>query len=301
MPLSATCMSILKKMPPEAKRTAIQLVTEWDSHHAGETGRWNQSQHLYKEILELEGIIAQNEANGQDPDFIESQKEELAALREQHKQHQANAPTPPYPKDEHIEREIRKIAGRKFELYLPDVKVPKGKTALEALDAKRDVIANLKAEAESFDKARLTFDEAFRQAERDIQKLAASGAPDFRGTTRLEPVIGARVDIQGETRWPMTFLNESRSIVNGGAMIAWLFKDELIARARMEIQAATREGTISLADRKARRREIAAEIIELEREEEVLFRLARKEDKHIQRRHGASMFAILQLREATKN
>jgi len=156
----------------------------------------------------------------------------------------------------------------------------------------RDEVAGLAEERERVSSAPKHSSEVKAMARRQLLALAERGRPDL--TALLHGNGQLSFTRQTETRW----LNERPVTVDGdidvSALMAWLDHDLLAARLEAEIDAQTNdEFALAAADRTARLAEIDADILSLERQEEVMIEAAEKSGQDIPRRPEASPLAIL--------
>jgi len=293
----ANLAKFTKSLHPKAQKKIATIRMAAENFAAAADGRWNRQQALVQRKNELQALIAQYRAEGMPEGNFADEIALLEQTTEQLADIANNKPTAPWPDAGDImkwlSREQRR--GAKLELFVPDVRLPKGKSALEALRDHRDSTVPLREVLKRTINAPLTVEEAEPRAIADIEKLAASGAPDFRPTMRLEE-IGINAASQGSVRWPQTMVGE-KFTGHGLAFCAWLHKDELIARAKKEIRAMSRNSALSVSDRKLRRADLERQILEAERIEEVLFEMATAAGDIVNRRRGMNLLAVLQLRE----
>jgi hypothetical protein len=152
-----------------------------------------------------------------------------------------------------------------------DAKPKKGESLESAIDRFRKRLRELAADRDAVAAAMLPAADAKAAARRQIEALAARGAPDL---TRLLEVPGA------EIAWPTTFERIQAYAANGAgaggvasvdavALVAWLCKDQMIAAAAAEIDALAGDESAALSaeERAERIAAIEAEILAVERDE----------------------------------
>ncbi|WFU34071.1 hypothetical protein QA635_06425 [Bradyrhizobium brasilense] len=131
-----------------------------------------------------------------------------------------------------------------------------------------------------------------------IEALAESGRPDAIGAVEHNEPIA----FQAQSRQV-----EIHNVPGGGAigfseqpnsigLIAWLFKDALIAALDREIDEAADDGeALTIEQRREREAEILADLLAVEREEVMLVDRAEKQGQHVAHRAGTDPLALLSI------
>lgn len=289
---------ILRTLPPPSRAKLRSIRSDEATYEGEHSGLWNAKQAAFARTQEMRAALRHAEAENVQSHHLADLREDLQdAESELAKLTERTLPTPWPRMASVLEWAARHAVGRRFEHFIPDFR-PKSGDRIEQWHEQSEAARKLALELESIDTAQLPLADAMRQVERDIDRLAAIGTPDFRPTLRLTHVGVGEAIAQGNVRFPLTFVGE-REFINGPALLAWLCRDELVSRAREALKKAARPGALSLADRKKRKGEIGAKLLEAERIEEMLFVAARasRHGASIQRRPGVNMLAVLELRE----
>jgi hypothetical protein len=169
---------------------------------------------------------------------------------------------------------------RKIE-YGPIVAPPvrKGESPLDALMRVRAEIADIEAEAKSVEKARLPTADRRKMVREQIEALAARGTP----------VVKDKL-----VAWNHIEIGPNRFIEDAIAAVAWLLKDELIARVVKMVP--DHENMLTEKDKAARLVELADHKLGLERGEESLVRAVEEQmGQPYPRRNAADPRAVLGL------
>ncbi len=190
------------------------------------------------------------------------------------------------------QRIARQPAGEKWQSKIPEIKPRKGETAQQYLDGIREQIAKENAAIRGAENAWLPESEAFAAAKVQIDRIAASGAPYFRGLYRVtNPHVGR--GRQGEVKWPENFVGSDLR-PDGFALTVWLNRDALLERAKKEIATLARpDNSLTIAERHLKIADIESRILELERLEEAALMLIG--DANPIRRPDADIRAVLQI------
>lgn len=149
----------------------------------------------------------------------------------------------------------------------------KGQTYVEAVAAVRHSIVAVKTERNRVQRCALPMDEKKQMATEWVNAAAARGKP--------------HVATEHDRPFHLTFDHGTNfsSRQDIAAIIAWMFRDEMIAQLHRDIEAGA-DGRIALtaADRATRMRELRDELLSLERREEALIEAADDEGQIIARR-----------------
>lgn len=185
----------------------------------------------------------------------------------------------------------------KWQPSVPTIKIPPGSSAGEELTRIRAEVDAIRAAIRGAEIAWLPKEDAERKAIEQIDRLAITGAPDFRGLFRLsKPNPAVRRPQQGVIEWPKEVIGGD--FYNAGfALTVWLHRDALVERAKQEIAALARPNALSVAEREEKIAALAVQLLEAERREEVAYLMAVKTDPSLQRR-PVDMRAFLQIEEA---
>jgi len=299
-------LEFLDRMPEEAVKKIEDIFADSQNRFKVMNARTAQINDLNQKILQERAIVAELR------DEARRKRHEKAIVNLQAQIARLNSSVPiPYPNEDEMNDWIGRNFRNNFELYIPDVKEPANPVAaLKQIRDKIDKLEKLRLRAEN---APLPSGMAEQQIISEISNLAASGAPDFTGPFRYDFISAiSEARSQGRVRWPETYITpqvievdgrshtgQAHFIPNGFAFTAWLFKDQLIARAKEEVAKLARDDeALSLEERKATVRKLDAEILELEREEEVIREWAdvpRRAQNALTER-APSMLAILGIR-----
>lgn len=178
----------------------------------------------------------------------------------------------------------------------------KNETPAQAVDRLRAKIATLQQDAQATEDAPHHSSVAKARARRQIETLAASGRIDVMPLIEanrdflLPMTMGEGLIVRGDSGSAHGMLADH---VDAVAMMMWLFKDQLLARIEAEIdECADDRSALSPETRAKRRAQIAAQILQTEREEERLIELAADQGVTIMRRPDCDPRAILQLSDA---
>jgi len=144
--------------------------------------------------------------------------------------------------------------------------------------------------------------DALASAERAIDRLADKGRVGFGPC--YARILGISGRPEGpDLRLPVAFASASggTTIFDGPAMLAWMFRDQLKAAARAEIEARHKpERALTNVERIQKLDALKAELMDLERREESLIELCEAAGFNIARRPDASPLAVLGLARAER-
>ncbi len=132
----------------------------------------------------------------------------------------------------------------------------------------RATITDYAAEINDADLAPLPFDDVMKGVDRELNTIAAEGAPGTFGVTRFAKLFGNNRR-QGNREWRTDYI-ASAFFPSGFKLCVWAFKDvireKLAAEIRTRIETSEFE-PIAIADREPRKEAIRAKLLELERTE----------------------------------
>ena len=175
----------------------------------------------------------------------------------------------------------------------PAAKRKPNETWLAAVERTRDAIGDLTHQTRSVEVAPMPSGEARTKAKQEIERLANSGRP---GALAL-------LERAGGIAWPVSPLRgvaltdgNIPQIVDALALIAWLLPKEMTAAVERAVsEDADDDNALTDAQRKARFKQIADQILALSRDEENLIEQAEGEGIAIVRRGDADPRAVLGL------
>jgi hypothetical protein len=203
-------------------------------------------------------------------DDIDAEIAEIERERDSLQEQMRGAMTwPGDPSEIHSFVNIKTREGYTFEDI--DVAVPDGDPR-ELLVAVREECVALRQQIKDARTAPLPLDMAIAKATADIEAKAKSGMPDFANCFRLKTDASGR-QLQGGVHWPLQHINGETSqwVDDGTPLICWLLKSLLIERATEYLTAQQRDGALSIEERKRKKEELEAEILNLAYQEEALF------------------------------
>jgi hypothetical protein len=168
----------------------------------------------------------------------------------------------------------------------------------DAIEARRRRVRELRADLKQIDAAPIPSGKARELAAAQVVALAEKGAPDVlnivetgKGEIRW-PTIRREVFYRGATN-PEVLVLEN---IDTPALFAWVFRDTLIAAINREIgELADDANALTTPERERRTREVLADLLATEREEEHLITLAAERGTEIDRRSDADPRAALGL------
>jgi hypothetical protein len=273
------------------------IFTESDNRHKQVNARHEQVNELIDKLRQERDDLGQI----RDPARRQRREKSIAAIQQQINKLNSGAAIP-YPNADELNDWIGRNFRKKFEDYVPKIKEPENpKAALKEIRLHIDELEGQRLEAENAPLPRAMAEERIIHS---ISNLAASGAPDFNGPFRYDFISHrSQARAQGDVRWPETNVLTGATVTpvpNGLALCAWLFKDQLIAKAREEIAKLQRDyEALSPQQRAETVAKLDAKILELERQEEVIREFAdvprRSQNAFTER--APNMLAILGLRE----
>ena len=190
--------------------------------------------------------------------------------------------------------EFLATAGPFEQVALSPVQTKGRESILDALETRRRRIRELRADLAQVRAAPVPSSVAKSLMLKEIDALAAKGAPDV---TRLVDMRGAAGIV-----WPKAFVSygEDRHPLDVLAVLAWLFRDQMVKRLDAEISECADDKSaltdMQLAEREA---QIERDMLANEREEEGLIEALEAEGAVIDRRVDASPVAVLGIEFAT--
>ena len=171
----------------------------------------------------------------------------------------------------------------------------KDKSAPAAIERCRERINQLQAELAEVEAAPLPSSVAKKRAAEQISALASGRRPDV-----MQLILDARGSISWPTRHDHVLSEHGGSVSSQDAvgLLAWLFKDQMIAAVNREIDAAAMDDeALSPADKAKKLAELRAEILACERDECAFIDQAAKDGMSIAYRADISILALLGLDE----
>jgi hypothetical protein len=171
-------------------------------------------------------------------------------------------------------------------------KLGKGEAVIDAIERCRRRVRELVADAHRVRSAPVPSAEAKRRIRAEIDRIAAMGEIDVSGAIEGGDVL----------RWPVSTHHipitgagvGSLVQVDNTAVMAWLFRDQLIARLEAEVDlVADDAAALDDTDRAARLAEIASDQLATEREEVALIETAARTGLTIAHRADVSIEALL--------
>jgi hypothetical protein len=171
-------------------------------------------------------------------------------------------------------------------------------TLPELIENSRRRVRELRADLRAIAAAPIHSDVAKARARADIEELAKKGRPDCFGLIEEgSPIKWPEMSLPIDQRTYFTGLQTGLpEQPDGMALLAWLYRDDLIAALDREIDSiAVDANALSDEVRASRRQEIIADILATERDEEALIELAAADGLEILRRADADPRAVLGL------
>ncbi|RWM08950.1 hypothetical protein [Mesorhizobium sp.] len=183
----------------------------------------------------------------------------------------------------------------------PEAKPPKkADVSLPAIEAKRAEIGVLKAALDANMAAPVATGQRKKEAAELVARLASDGIPRLdmaAGTLPFEfPLLTINHTAVGAVPGgrEVVTTNGRVHVPNAIAVLCWLFPESMLAAIQKEIDLAGDDAAAVDDETRAKRdTEIMAQILEAEREEEMLIRAALSAGLTIQRRPGADVRAVL--------
>lgn len=161
-------------------------------------------------------------------------------------------------------------------------KPAKGESAAMALDRIRNTIADVKSDIADVSSASVPATVAKQIIRDHIAPLAAAGRIDVSDTLRRGG---------GKVVWPGT--RNLHQDFDLQAVLAYLFEDLIIAKLEAEVDALADNGGMTDAECSTKLRALSAKLLDLERQEEEMFRLAESEGFFVTRCKGVDVRALL--------
>lgn len=283
----------------------------WKRHEAqadaAARASYDYDQRLLERIREKQRLITlheRDEFEGRaDEEALEGERAELAEIQAERAALQAERakPSGAVNTSSVLGWVAEQPANVKWQPSIPTPTIPRNSTARKELEKVRAEVDAIKALIREAEIAWLPEAEAVAKAVATIDKIAITGAPDFRGLFRVtKPSRASARIVQGELEWPKDYVG-SEFHENGFSLTVWLHRDALVERAKKEIAALARpEKALSIADRDEKIASLKAQLLEAERWEEAWILLAIKDDPTLLRR-AVDIRALLQIEEVTES
>ena len=158
-------------------------------------------------------------------------------------------------------------AGAMLPLYAGRVKTPTGELLERATTLRTQILA-LCEEAEDVRSAPFPADEIKARLHPEIDALARRGRPDIAGIMGLAPLAIPTKDALLHAVLTDGATGVVRGSVDDGvALVAWLFRDELVAKIDAEIDAAAEAEALTMDERQRRLADLCTRQLAAEREE----------------------------------
>lgn len=195
---------------------------------------------------------------------------------------------------------LSRQGGRELVAYVgPAPKLGRGETASDAVERCRRRLRELRADLARIEAAPIPSSVAKEKARAEVMRLAAQGRPN----------VAAMVEAGQKIEWPLARTDVSAwregrpdpnvplvRAVDPVALAAWLDPDALLAALEREIdELADDEAALSDEARAAKRTEILADLLAVERDEEAFILQAAASGAEILRRPDADPRAVLGL------
>jgi hypothetical protein len=144
-------------------------------------------------------------------------------------------------------------------------------------------------------------DQVKAKMRQQIEQLAQVGTPDVASLVEHDrPIEWARQQVQSEVRGGERLGLGFAETPDAVALLAWTFKDALIARLDAEINAeADDKSALSHEEREKRAAVVQSDLLDIERQEAELTWMAQAERLPIEHRDDISPIALLGLRLVT--
>lgn len=291
---------IIDRLPPEARERLRALRLARDEASAASRAILDQFHELDDQRRDIERqkrvrVMAYGE--GQSRDAIKAAEAEIARLKAE----VDRLASPMAARSERaatfnalvekIERWLLRdvpFSARIVDLVSVVPALRRGEHILDAIEARRRRVRELKADHERFKAVPLPSSEAKARARQQIDELAARGAPN------VAPLIERR---EMEFTFPRTHTHNrdgSFKYIDMEAVLAWLHRDALVAAVEQEIDAvADDENAMTEEQRAEKLAEIAADLLATEQEEARLCEVATAEGAMITPRKDIAPAAVL--------
>lgn len=227
-------------------------------------------------------------------DLAEAERE-LAELNERHGRLTQQLAAIPAPRiDAWLKQRVAE--GARFAPAPPvEPKLPKNKTLADALAEVRGQRDELRADLHEVRSSATPAAVVKARMREQIAALAERGEPDcLAGIERGAPIRFAMRAIESYTPPdPLAGRYHEHGVADTLGLVAWLFRDELIARLDTEIDELADPNAIDDAERAKRERALLDGMLELDRVEEALIGMAEAAGVPAQRRPAAAAAAVL--------
>jgi hypothetical protein len=186
----------------------------------------------------------------------------------------------------------------------PPPKLAKGQTPVRAVEALREQLGQLRADLRDVQAAPVPSGTVKQRVRDQVTALAERGCPNVGHAVEIGAAVAfpapvVRADLFGHAAAegaPRLVGFAQAAHVDPVALVAWLFPDRLAERLEAEVDAlADDSAALTDEERAAREAELRAQLLELERAEEVLVELAERDGTQVARRPDADPRAVLHL------
>ena len=197
--------------------------------------------------------------------------------------------------------------GQKYRAVPITVSLKKGETIADAVELASVATLAVASEMDQVLSATFSLEEAYAAAERDIERHAKIGAPNIAKVLRRNAGLSVAgkshryKEVPGSVEWPTEWLEGSQSRAElGVAFTIWMFKSEMIERAKQEIRAAfAPANALDDKTRTARLAELDAQLLAAQRVEEAWRVQADKAGLIIARKSQSNVLAYLGIERVT--
>jgi len=300
-------MAITSELKKRFPASALELMKSnrrfANQDSAAREAHYARKQQLAVEVREAASLAARYEREFRETGRAESQRwqadaeAELADKKDELQELQDSPPESKTIFDDdkflYFDKNTKRIS---WQSCIPEIKLKKNETEGSYLLKIREEVDATRKAIKSAENSPLRVVDAIERATSNIKKIAASGAPNVRGTLQtLEEADGR--PRQGDLEWPEAHV-DGHWYRDGFSLTVWLNKDLLIAKVTEEIKANAKSEGMSLVERASKVATLKAELLQLERLEEEAFRLASAYDPNLKRRK-VSFEALLQIEPQT--
>lgn len=182
----------IKAMGANAAVILKRLERDQRKRSADADATWNLDQSLSEKIRDARSQLAFMDRDREDFGFVDEAevtaiKEQIADLEKERSELRENSKPPNWPDLADVREWIAsQRRTTKWQPSVPTIKIPTGSTARDELDRIRAEVDALRAAIRGVEIAWLPEEEALRKAFETIDKIAVTGAPDFRGLFRVK-------------------------------------------------------------------------------------------------------------------
>lgn len=196
-----------------------------------------------------------------------------------------------------ITRDAVKLVRSKKPLKDFDPELPEQSASADVkmLAEQRAGVAVVKKKIDGLETAFASPADVMRRLQRDLDKFAAAGTPDFGNFIQEERRGDGLYAPVGPIHWPRQYVGDNHFASDGMAFVFWLFKDEVRKRIESEITRITAgRRIVPIAERPALITKLESQIVTLERVESALvWRLQDKGRIDITHRRDVNFKALL--------